>query len=315
MRQIAFFAAASLIGFASALPAADQQMMNLLMPNAKIVAGVNVQQARNSQFGQFVLSHMGSDQDLQKFIETSGFDPRQDLQEILIATDLQDGTHSGLIVARGKFDAAKIADLAAKTGGQKVTTYKGVQIFGGPGNESGSALAILDNSLAIAGNLSTVKAAIDRKTAVSSINPALATRVNELSTTQDAWTVSIAPLSDLSKMPMPDPTLQGALQGDLLKTVQQTSGGIKFGSTVQITGQALAKSDKDATSLGDVVKFLAGMIQVNSKDEPVKTLVQNLDVKTDGSTLKVSLSIAEDQLESFVRSQKPVANKSKATAL
>ncbi len=301
MRQIAFFAAALTV-FTGTLPAADQQMMKLLMPDAKIVAGINVEQAKTSQFGQYVLQHMGSDQDLQNFINLSGFDPRVDLQEILVGTSIGGEANSGLILARGKFDSARIAAMAIKTGGQQITTYKGVQILGGPGAKRKEAIAVIYNSVVIAGDLAGVQAAIDRVNAGSSIDAGLAARINELSTSQDAWSVSIAPVSALSKMPMPDPTIQGALQGDLLKTVQQTSGGIKFGPEIKITGEATATSDKDATALGDVVKFLAGMIQLNAKGEAVTTLVQKLVVSTEGSKVKVSLSMAEDQLEAFLKS-------------
>ena len=300
MRQTAFFAAALTV-FAGSVPAADQKLMTLLMPDAKVVAGINVEQAKTSQFGQFILNHMGSDQDLQSFINLSGFDPRVDLQEILVATNIGGGANSGLILARGRFSSERIAAMAAKTGGQQITTYKGVQILGGPGAKRKEAIAVLDNSLVIAGDLAGVQAAIDRVATGSSIDAGLAARINELSTSQDAWTVSIAPVSALSKMPIPDPTIQGALQGDLLKTVQQTSGGIKFGPEVKITGEATASTDKDATALGDVVKFLAGMIQLNAQGEAVTTLVQKLNVSTEGSKLKLNLSIAEDQLEAFLK--------------
>ncbi|MGI8992273.1 MAG: hypothetical protein ACR2I2_22180 [Bryobacteraceae bacterium] len=301
MRYTAFFAAALTV-LAGSLSAADQQMMNLLMPDAKIVAGVNVEQAKASQFGQFVLRHMGSDQQLQQFIDMSGFDPRSDLHEILIATNVGEGGNNGLLLARGNFNLDKISALAAQTGGKTVATYKGVPLFGSTGGKGQQVIAVVDNSLVIAGDLASVQAALDRRSAASSIDPALAARVNTLSNTEDAWSVSIAPLSAFSKMPMGDPTLQGAFQGDLLKKVQQTSGGIKFGDTVTITGEALATSEQDARALGDVVKFLAGMIQTNANNSPVTSLVRNLNVTSSGNTLKLNLSIQEDQLESFLNS-------------
>src|SRR4051794_37000623 len=72
---------------AAALPAADQQLLNMVMPDAKIVAGINVDSARNSPFGSFLLAQLpASDPEFQRFIDASGFNPRTDLQEILIAT-------------------------------------------------------------------------------------------------------------------------------------------------------------------------------------------------------------------------------------
>ena len=67
MRQTAFIL---LLAFCltSALPAADQQLLNMVMPDAKIIGGINVDSARNSPFGAFLLSRMAtSDPAFQKF--------------------------------------------------------------------------------------------------------------------------------------------------------------------------------------------------------------------------------------------------------
>ena len=49
--------------FAGLLPAADPRLISLLMPDAKVVAGINMDQARNSPLGQFMLSHMQNGDD------------------------------------------------------------------------------------------------------------------------------------------------------------------------------------------------------------------------------------------------------------
>ena len=47
------------------------------MPDAKVVAGLQVDQAKVSPFGQYVLSHMQPDDPrFQKFVSDTGFDPR-----------------------------------------------------------------------------------------------------------------------------------------------------------------------------------------------------------------------------------------------
>ena len=39
-----------LAGFSGVLSAADPQLLNLLMPDAKVIAGINVEQAKGTQF-------------------------------------------------------------------------------------------------------------------------------------------------------------------------------------------------------------------------------------------------------------------------
>ena len=38
----------------------------------------------------------------------------------------------------------------------------------------------------------------------------------------------------------PDRNVRGALQGDLLKSIQQSSGGVRFGSVIEVSGAGKA---------------------------------------------------------------------------
>ncbi|MCU1275133.1 MAG: hypothetical protein JWO48_2564 [Bryobacterales bacterium] len=304
MKVRAVYPAIALLLFSGLLPAADQQLMNLLMPDAKVLAGVNVDQAKNSPFGQFMLSRLQAGEDgLGKLTGATGFDPRRDLREILMGTVGQPG-QKGLVLARGTFDTTRIFD-AARSAGQTVENYKGVDILTGKEDSSTHALAFLDGSIAIAGDLDNVHGAIDRRSGNNSLDPALAAKVGLLSTSLDAWSVSTVPMAALANEKLPDTKLNGLLNSDVLKTVTQTSGGIKFGAMIQFSAEAVARSDKDATALADVVRFLGNMLQANAPTASaaaVTSLIQSLDVKTDGNTVKLALAIPEDQLEKLMQS-------------
>ena len=330
MRQTAFiFLMASCL--AVSLPAADQQLVNMVMPNAKIIGGINVDSARNSPFGAFLLSHIAtSDPAFQKFIETSGFNPTTDLREILAASTAPPAApaggppgvlegviqpyHSGLVLARGTFKVDKISALAQAEGKQQVETYKGATLISDPKDAKGSAMAFVGSDIAVAGDVASVKAALDRRSQNNPLDPQLATKVNALSESQDAWGVSLAPLSSVGGAGAGDPSLQGALNGDLFKKIIETSGGVKLGSTIQISSEMVATDEKNATALGDVVKFLAGMVAMNAGSPqgmpPVLvSLLQSLNVQTQGNIVNVSLSAPEDQLESLINSMQQSSKK------
>jgi hypothetical protein len=294
----------ALLLFSGLLSAADQQLVNLLMPDVKVVAGVNVDQAKNSPFGQFMLSRMQAGEGgLGKLTGATGFDPRRDLREILMGTVGQPG-QKGLVLARGTFDATRIFE-AARSAGQTVENYKGVDILTGQEDSTTHALAVLDGSIAIAGDLDNVRGAIDRRSGNNSLDPALAAKVGLLSTSLDAWSVSTVPMAALANEKLPDTKLNGLLNSDVLKAVTQTSGGIKFGATIQFSAEAVARSDKDATALADVVRFLGNMVQANApaaSTAAITSLIQSLDVKTDGNTVKLALAIPEDQVEKLMES-------------
>ena len=59
---------------AGSLPAADPQLLKLVMPDAKAISDVNVAQAKLTPFGQFALGQL-TNPDIQKLIAQTGFDP------------------------------------------------------------------------------------------------------------------------------------------------------------------------------------------------------------------------------------------------
>src|ERR1035441_3977407 len=84
------FATATLFAvFSSALSAADSRLLNLVMPDATVLAGVNVDQAKTTPFGQYVLTTLlqQQDQKLQQLATLTGFDPRRDVHELLLRSE------------------------------------------------------------------------------------------------------------------------------------------------------------------------------------------------------------------------------------
>src|SRR5450631_3442707 len=108
--------------------AADSQLLSMVMPDAKIVAGVNVDQAKASPFGLYVLTQMqSSNSGLQQLIALTNFDPTRDVHELLAASNGTPGDKqpSGLALARGNFDTATITALATSKGAT-IEVYNGV---------------------------------------------------------------------------------------------------------------------------------------------------------------------------------------------
>src|SRR5271157_3190399 len=121
-----------LTAFSGVLPAADPTLLNLVMPDAKVLAGVNVQQAKGTQFGQYILNELQShDAEMQKLVTLTGFDPRKDVIELLVASDGVPGGKTGLALAKGTFNVAMIT-AAATMAGVTTEVYGGVTILEEP---------------------------------------------------------------------------------------------------------------------------------------------------------------------------------------
>src|ERR1700681_827461 len=98
--------------------AADPSLLSLVMPDAKVIAGARVDQAKTSPFGMYVLTHLQlDDPDFQKFVAVTGFDPRRDVRELLVASNSAqyDPSH-WLVLAKGTFNPERIEGVAQANG-------------------------------------------------------------------------------------------------------------------------------------------------------------------------------------------------------
>jgi hypothetical protein len=308
MRQITLLAGLLLAG--SSLFAADPQLLAMAPGDATTFAGINVTQAKTSQFGQFVLNNIPQNADIQKFITETGFDPRTDLTEVLIAATVsapaasgakQNGHPSfsaGLFLAKGSFNIPKIISTSTADQKVKVSTYSGVQLVTIDGEV---AFGLIDASTLAAGDVGSVKAALDRRNGSGSIIDAgVLARINQLSTTEDAWSVST------KGFPAGFPMMGTGDSGSaILQSIQQSSGGIKFGSSVVLTCQVIADSAQDAQSLSDVAKMLSQMFTMHSgtggAPSELTNILKSLTISTDGTTVNLTLTVPEDQLEGLVK--------------
>jgi len=290
--------------------AADPGLLQLVIPDAQVVAGLQVDQAKNSLFGQYVLSHLSvNDTKLEQFTSETGFDPRHDVSEIVIASNWKQNTPDNhwIVAAHGAFNISKITTTAQANGGA-IVPYQGVNIVTRLANSDSqvdTVLAFLDSSTALVGDPSSVRAAIDRKKSNAPADGAVLAKAQSISAGKDFWFVTLVPLSNFSAS-IPDPNLSGAMQGNLLAAINQMSGGIRFGDTVTISAEAITRSEKDAQALVDVVKFFAGLVQLNRQKDPaagqVATLLDTLQTSTSGNVTTISLAIPELQLEQMFNS-------------
>jgi hypothetical protein len=289
--------------------AVDSQLLSLVMPDAKVLAGINVSSARNSAFGQYLLSRIpASDQGLQTLISTTGFDPRQDLQEILMASAAQSNSTSGLVLARGSFDSTKIT---AALPGQQAQNYDGATLITPNGGNNRGAVAFIGNSIALIGDPASVKAALDRQNNPVSINPNLSAQAQTLSAANDAWSISLASPASL----FPGGSMAQASSSQvsaLVRNIQSSSGGVKFGDgSAQFTGQAVADTPDNANALMDVIRLIATMMAANAGTDRnpqialIAQLLPTLQITTEGQAVNLALTVPETQLEALVNTASP----------
>ncbi|MDX1978913.1 MAG: hypothetical protein SFV51_01495 [Bryobacteraceae bacterium] len=286
------------------LSAADPALLKLVPQDAAFIAGIHADQIKTSRFGQFLLDQLKTEEDkLEKLITVTGFDPRRDLTEVVVASsDTRGRGGKTLVIAKGRFDPARVSSFLASEGGAKLA-YQGIDIIGKNSGTSGG-LAFLDATTALAGDLDFLKAAIDRsRQGSSAMDPAMANRITELSTRYDAWIFSSS--VDRVADDLRDSRLKGAMNGALMQSMQSVAGGVRFGASVELMAEGVMRSEKDATAMVDVVRFLASMLQLNrDKDEKAADLAELLEkaeVKANGNQFRMLLNVPEDLLERVMK--------------
>jgi len=291
--------------FSGSLSAADPQLLNLVMPDAKVLAGVNVQQAKGTQFGQWVLNQMQTqDAQLQQLVTLTGFDPRRDVNELLVASDGTPGSKTGLALAKGTFNVAMIT-AAATVAGVVTEAYGGFTILEDPKKQM-AGMAFLDGTTVVAGDIASVKGAIDRLKTPQPLPAAVTVKVNQWSASEDAWGITTVPPASLAP-----PAKAGAANNPIQtagQNVQAAAGGVKFGALVVFSGEAQCDTAQNATTLGDMVKLLINLAQMQTgQNANAAALIKSVTVTASGNVVTISASLPEDVFQTMLNAHKTAA--------
>lgn len=293
--------AVALLIFAASIPAAlagDSSLLGLAPADSDVLIGINFKQIRESNFGKLIQGQVAGPDNVQfkAWTAQAGFDPFSDLDEILIAAPAKQNPNAFLMM-RGKFDAAKLAQLAA-VGGMKGSDYHGVQILARAGQQGGlSAVAVLESSLIVGGDEASVRAFVDRRGKSPGPGAAITAMAAEVSKANDIWVVLHAAPSAFVP-----PSAAAGPMGDLIRSIEQASLGLKLGTDIVFSLHAVTHTPKDAEGLAAAVRLFSGMAAANQQgNKQVGALLQKLKVDTEGNMAKLSLAIPEAEAEAAIR--------------
>ncbi len=297
MRTCTLVALLSCAALIPAAPAADSSLLGLAPADSEALIGINVRQILTSNFGKMIMAQMAGPghPEVNAFADQAGFDPLHDLDEILIAAPAKQNP-SALFLIRGKFDVAKLSQLAAMAG-TKGVDYKGVQILVKTGQQGGlSAVAVMDPSLIVGGDEAGVRAFVDRRGKGAGLGEAIAAKASEASKANDIWMVMHAAPSTFA----PQGGNPGAA-GKVMESIEQVSLGVRFGTDIVLWVHAVTHTPQDAEGLVSALKFFSSMAAANQKANPQAALLDRLKLDSEGNTARISLSIPEAEAEAAVR--------------
>lgn len=270
--------------------AADQDLWKYLPIDATAVSGIDVERTKNSPFGRYLMEQIAVDgRGLAELQQATGFDPRRDLRTVVVAAG--PNRNQSLFVVRGSFDQARILETARHEKAA-VLVYEGLNVVA---KDETHWIAFIDSTSAIGGSAEYVRTAI-AQAKKPPVQPYLA-KAQTLSSRYDAWVVSSDPAGGILK------GIPANQNGDMLRSIRQASGGVRFGVNVEIEATATARSDRDATALHDAIRFVAGMVRIKSEEQGVQavnTLLDSMRLSASGDQVSLSLTLPEAEIEKLI---------------
>jgi hypothetical protein len=285
--------------------AVDPVLLQMAPEGAKALAGMQIAQGKQSPLGRYVLQHLVTPGPrAQAWMSQAGFDPRRDLTEVLVAaTGSSTAVKGGLVLARGTFDTARLGAAIEAHGGVH-SVVLGSDIYTSGKAPHPWSIAFPDNTTAVMGSPEDVNAALTRRASATPVSTSLSGQVAQLSAANDFWFLTLGPLSQFANA-VPDPSVSNAFQnGAMFRAVTQASGGLHLGDNVVFSADAITRSDKDAQSLEDVLRFLVSMVQSNQREnamsQQISSILNSLTLSTSANVMHLALSIPESQMEAFL---------------
>jgi len=275
------FAFAALAVCAGLAAAADGPVPDFVPPATNAVIGLHLRAVIDSglvqSLGAEVFKSAGA-----AWTSSSpfpGVDPLKDLDEIVIASTVEGDHPPALVICRGRFPVDEIAKGAERYHGVAIRQVQG-----------GNAMALLDASTILAGDLKDVRAAIDRREAhTAGLEPALAERAGELSARYAIWGVGSLPHGYHPPSGGPDG----------LASLDRFDFGIALSQGLELAATLHVRAPEDAQKLAAALQFVQMMVkaQPESSGAKIETHVQN-------GTLSLSLALTEEALKKAIVQQR-----------
>jgi hypothetical protein len=292
--------------------AAGPEALQYVPADAAVVAYANVREVMNSQFRQRFKSLEPTDDHKNEFEEKTGLNLEQDVDSVVAAIMPKDGmadnpAGSFLILARARYEAARLEALAIEHGGQ-VIDYGGKRIIthhesNDAGDADDMAFGFVEADLVAFGSLTSVKASIDAQSSNRNIvsNNDMMKLVNEIDNA-NAWAVgkfdAIA-----SKAGIPAEIAAAMPSISWFSAAGHVNGGVSG------TFKAEAKDEATAKNLRDLMGGFLAMAKMQAANKPgMQQLADSLVVSGEGNTVALAFSIPSevlDVLEGMAKSRQP----------
>lgn len=272
----------------SAEPRVDNVLLRMVPPGATSLVGARMDQIKQTEIYKKMLAGQDLVQ-LDEFVNETGFDPRRDVREILFVT----GSPAAVMLARGNFhlSPATVKDMKKLRRGQYDIWMRG-----------GSGFCILDSTLAAAGDISSLEAAIDEWTSgTHTAAKTLLARVTAVNPQSQLWGISTGAGSFLAEHP---PAANSGLDlSAIFRNLHDYWFEADFNAGMRAEVHGITATEKDAVNLRDIVRGAVGLGRLNVPENQPDLLKvwDGITVEQQSRAISIRADIAPELIDKMVR--------------
>jgi hypothetical protein len=268
----------------------DNVLAKLVPVDSQALFGARMDQLKSSPLFTKLVGEQKLTQ-LDSFAEETGFDPRRDVRDLLVASSGRPNT--GVLLARGTFHV-----LDQKT--LKKARYRGYVLTLTPKEDAG--FCIMDNTLAIAGPTASMKAALDHYlSSTRDASTELLDQARAVPQQFQVWSVSMGGADFLANNLPHDGN--AANFGKIFRSLENTHFQADLSRGLNATAQGQCRTEADAKGLGDAVRGLIGFgrLSVPDNQPELLRLWDGLHVDQNQRTITISANIPQDLIDKLVQ--------------
>jgi hypothetical protein len=273
-----------------AQPRIDNVLIRMVPPGSTSLVGVNMERMKATAFYRKLVEQQRMPQ-VDKFAEETGFDPRRDVRELLYASTPE----GSVLLARGRF---KLTTYPASQA--KLVRYGSYNIW----TLENSGFCILDQTLAAAGELKALEAALDEWTRGQhkAAQPLLAMSKG-VAPTANLWGVSTGFAGFLASV-LPKGGVSGGIDFSRIFTGMKSSWfQADFATGLRLDLRGATATDTDAIALRDMAKGLIGFgrLSVPENQPEMLKLWDGISVDQETRNITIRADITPALLDKLVQ--------------
>ncbi|MDQ1471710.1 MAG: hypothetical protein QOJ99_3190 [Bryobacterales bacterium] len=277
----------------SGQPRTDNVLVKMVPPGSTSLVSARMDQIKTTEFYRKLLEQQKLPQ-LERFAQETGFDPRRDVREMLFASTAT----GGVLLARGSF---RVKQEPLKQSQAKLIRH-GAYIIWSLGE---NGFCILDTTLAAAGDLKSLGAALDEwKSGKHAGAAGLLAHAKDVDPRAQFWGVSTGFASFLADhMPRPGGRAAGIDFSKIFRGLQETWFQADFSNGLKGDLHGVAAAEQDAVNLRDTAKGLVGFgrLSVPENQPEMLKLWDGIVVEQEGRSVTIRADIPQSLVDRLVQ--------------